>query len=111
MAGLLPFPLSKKTTLALNTQVDLGTGTVGLSYPGLKDYTSGGLGTVRGFEQGSLMTASQRAAFIAAGGVTSDAYLDNAQVTRTLADSSRVSLRFAPARALRGGPGLRRRRR
>ncbi len=38
----------------------------------------------------------------AAGGVTTDAYLENAQVTRTLPDSSRVSLRFAPARALRG---------
>lgn len=64
------FPLSKKTTLALNTQVDLGTGTDGLSYPVLKNYTSGGLGSVRGFEQGSLTTASQRAAVAAAGGVT-----------------------------------------
>jgi outer membrane protein insertion porin family len=64
------FPLSKKTTLALNTQVDLGMGTDGLNYPVLKNYTSGGLGSVRGFEQGSLTTASQRAAVIAAGGVT-----------------------------------------
>ncbi len=64
------FPLSKKITLALNTQVDLGTGTDGLSYPVLKNYTSGGLGSVRGFEQGSLTTASQRAAVQAAGGVT-----------------------------------------
>ena len=64
------FPLSKKITLALNTQVDLGTGTDGLNYPVLKNYTSGGLGSVRGFEQGSLTTASQRAAVAAAGGVT-----------------------------------------
>ncbi|HTR97480.1 MAG TPA: SLBB domain-containing protein, partial [Candidatus Acidoferrales bacterium] len=37
-----------------------------------------------------------------AGGVTSDAYLDHALVTRTLPDSSRLSLRFSPAGALRG---------
>lgn len=64
------FPLSKKTTLALNTQIDVGMGTDGLSYPVLKNYTSGGLGSVRGFEQGSLTTATQRAAVLAAGGVT-----------------------------------------
>jgi outer membrane protein insertion porin family len=66
------FPLSKKTTLALNSQLDIGTGTEGLSYPVLKNYTSGGLGSVRGFEQGSLTTAAQRAAVIAAGGSTAD---------------------------------------
>jgi outer membrane protein insertion porin family len=64
------YPLSKKTTLALNGQIDLGYGTDGLSYPVLKNYSSGGLGSVRGFEQGSLTTASQRAAVIAAGGLT-----------------------------------------
>jgi outer membrane protein insertion porin family len=37
----------------------------------LKNYTSGGLGSVRGFEQGSLTTAAQRAAIDAAGGATS----------------------------------------
>jgi outer membrane protein insertion porin family len=65
------YPLSKKTTLALNGQIDLGSGTDGLNYPVLKNYTSGGLGSVRGFEQGSLTTSSQRAAVAAAGGVTS----------------------------------------
>jgi outer membrane protein insertion porin family len=65
------FPLTKKTTLALNSQLDLGTGTDGLNYPVTKNYSSGGLGSVRGFEQGSLTTTSQRAAVIAAGGVTS----------------------------------------
>jgi outer membrane protein insertion porin family len=62
------FALTKRTTLALNTQVDVGVGTDGLSYPVLKNYSSGGLGSVRGFEQGSLTTASQRAAVVAAGG-------------------------------------------
>ena len=64
------FPLTKRTTLALNTQVDVGVGTDGLSYPVLKNYSLGGLGSVRGFEQGSLTTATQRAAVIAAGGTT-----------------------------------------
>ncbi len=36
----------------------------------------------------------------AAGGVTTDAYLEHALVTRTLPDSSRLALRFAPGRAL-----------
>jgi outer membrane protein insertion porin family len=65
------FAVSKKTTLALNGQVDVGVGTDGLNYPVLKNYTSGGLGSVRGFEQGSLTTASQRAAVLAASGSTS----------------------------------------
>jgi outer membrane protein insertion porin family len=64
------FAVSKKTTLALNGQVDLGVGTDGLNYPVLKNYTSGGLGSVRGFEQGSLTTATQRAAVLAASGST-----------------------------------------
>ena len=64
------YPLSKRVTLALNSQIDIGAGTDGLSYPVLKNYTSGGLGSVRGFEQGSLTTAAQRAAIIDAQGST-----------------------------------------
>lgn len=37
-----------------------------------------------------------------AGGLTPDAYLEHALITRTLADSSRVALRFAPRAALAG---------
>jgi outer membrane protein insertion porin family len=70
------FPLSKRTTLALNGEISLGSGTDGLSYPVFKNYTSGGLGsrglgTVRGFESGSLTTTSQRLAALAAGSSTS----------------------------------------
>ena len=54
------YPLSKKTTLAFNTELDMGAGTDGLSYPVFKNYYSGGLGSVRGFQQGSLTTESQR---------------------------------------------------
>ena len=70
------FPLSKKTTLALNGELSMGAGTDGLSYPVFKNYTSGGLGnrglgTVRGFEPGSLTTPSQRAALLASGAASS----------------------------------------
>ena len=54
------FPISKKTTLALNTQLDYGFGTNGQDFPVLKNYYAGGLGSVRGFEQGSLTTGQQR---------------------------------------------------
>lgn len=54
------FPLSKKTTLAFNTELSLGAGTNDLPYPVFKNYYSGGLGSVRGFEQGSLTTEAQR---------------------------------------------------
>ena len=53
-------PLSKKVTLALNGEVAMGTGTGGLPYPLFKNYYSGGLGSVRGFQQGTLTTAEQR---------------------------------------------------
>lgn len=46
------------------------------------------------------LTVSQLIAL--AGGVTPDAYLDRAQIVRTLRDSSRASLHFVPARALSG---------
>ncbi len=55
------YPLSKKVTLALNGELSLGTATSGQTYPLFKNYYSGGLGSVRGFEQGSLTTGTQRA--------------------------------------------------
>jgi outer membrane protein insertion porin family len=54
------FPISKKVTAAFNTEVAMGAGTGNLSYPVFKNYYSGGLGSVRGFEQSSLTTGSQR---------------------------------------------------
>ncbi len=62
------FPLSKKVTGAINGEISAGAGTNGLSYPIFKNYYAGGLGSVRGFEQGSLTTGSQRAAFLSATG-------------------------------------------
>jgi outer membrane protein insertion porin family len=56
------FPISKKVTAAFNSELSLGAGTANLSYPVFKNFYSGGLGSVRGFEQGSLTTGAQRTA-------------------------------------------------
>jgi outer membrane protein insertion porin family len=63
------FPISKKVTAAFNTDVAMGAGSSDLPYPVFKNYYSGGLGSVRGFEQGSLTTGTQRAqGLVATGG-------------------------------------------
>ncbi|MDR7306624.1 outer membrane protein insertion porin family [Rhodoferax saidenbachensis] len=64
------FPISRKVTAAFSSDISLGAGTNGLSYPVFKNYYSGGLGSVRGFEQGSLTTAAQRAGGLTATGGT-----------------------------------------
>jgi outer membrane protein insertion porin family len=48
------FPLGKKYTLAVNAEVGYGGGLSGKTYPVFKNYYAGGLGSVRGFQQGSL---------------------------------------------------------
>ena len=63
-------PLSKKTTLALNGELSVGVGLDGQDLPVFKNYYSGGLGSVRGFQQGSLTTADQRVAGAVATGGT-----------------------------------------
>ena len=64
------YPLSKKVTAAFNTEVSLGASTNNdQAYPLIKNYYSGGLGSVRGFSQGTLTTLSQRTAgSVATGG-------------------------------------------
>jgi outer membrane protein insertion porin family len=47
-------PLSKQYTAAFNAELGLGSATGGRSYPVFKNFYGGGLGSVRGFEQGSL---------------------------------------------------------
>jgi outer membrane protein insertion porin family len=54
------FPVSKKVTFAINGDLSLGAGTSNQAFPIFKNYYSGGLGSIRGFEQGSLTTGSQR---------------------------------------------------
>ncbi len=62
------FPLTRRVTLALNGELSAGAGTNNLPYPIFKNYYAGGLGSIRGFEQGSLQTAFQRQAGVVATG-------------------------------------------
>lgn len=62
------YPFSRKVTGAFNTELSMGAGTGNLSFPVFKNYYSGGLGSVRGFEQGSLTTGPQRAQLLTATG-------------------------------------------
>jgi outer membrane protein insertion porin family len=47
-------PLNKKFTLAFNGELGLGKGLNGRPFPVFKNFYSGGLGSVRGFDQGTL---------------------------------------------------------
>ena len=47
-------PLNKQFTIALNGDIGLGKGIGSRPFPLFKNYFGGGLGSVRGFEQGSL---------------------------------------------------------
>ena len=53
------FPISKKYTFALNSDVGWGEGLKGQDYPLFKNFYVGGLGSVRGFEQSTLGPKSQ----------------------------------------------------
>ena len=62
-------PLNKQFTLAFNGEFGWGKGLKNRPFPIFKNFTSGGLGTVRGFQQGSLGPRAGAAPFdYAAGG-------------------------------------------
>jgi outer membrane protein insertion porin family len=48
------YPITKKFTLALNSEFAWGKGVGGTPFPVFKNFFAGGLGSVRGFEQGTL---------------------------------------------------------
>ncbi len=48
------FPVTRKITIGTNAEIGLGSGIAGRPYPVFKNFYSGGLGSVRGFEQGTL---------------------------------------------------------
>lgn len=48
------YPLNKQFTLAFNTDLGYGKGLGNKEFPFFKNFYSGGLGSVRGFDQGSL---------------------------------------------------------
>jgi outer membrane protein insertion porin family len=47
-------PMTKQYTVALNSEIAMGKGLGGRDLPIFKNYFGGGLGTVRGFQQGTL---------------------------------------------------------
>ncbi len=57
-------PLNKQYTLAFNGELGLGKGLGGRPFPVFKDFYSGGLGSVRGFEQSTLGPRDVTGAFI-----------------------------------------------
>jgi len=63
------YPVTKKITAAFNSEFAVGAGTDGQPYPIFKNFYSGGLGSVRGFEQGSLTTGAQRSALVTSSAV------------------------------------------
>lgn len=60
------FPLSKQYTVAMNAEIGWGKGLDNRPFPIFKNFSSGGLGSVRGFQQGSL--GPRDAADLALGG-------------------------------------------
>ena len=57
-------PITRQFTYAFNTEIGYGTGLSGREYPVFKNFFGGGLGSVRGFEQGSLGPIDVTGAFI-----------------------------------------------
>jgi outer membrane protein insertion porin family len=57
-------PITRQITYGFNTEFGYGTGTGGNPYPVFKNFYGGGLGSVRGFEQGSLGPIDVTGAFI-----------------------------------------------
>jgi len=63
-------PVTNKITAAMNAELSVGAATGDGSYPIFKNFYSGGLGSVRGFEPGSLTTGTQRTLGLTATGGT-----------------------------------------
>jgi outer membrane protein insertion porin family len=61
-------PLNKQYTIALNGELGWGTGLNGRPFPVFKNSYSGGLGSVRGFQQGSLGPRERAPSDLAVGG-------------------------------------------
>jgi outer membrane protein insertion porin family len=58
------FPLGRRFTYAVNGEIGYGRGLSGRGYPIFKNFYGGGLGTVRGFDQGSLGPVDVTGAYI-----------------------------------------------
>lgn len=63
------YPISKKITYAVNTEVGYGAGVSGKDYPVIKNFYVGGIGSVRGFTPSSIgPRATQGSSTVAVGG-------------------------------------------
>ena len=78
-------PLTKQYTFAFNGDLALGQGLDGKPYPLFKNYYGGGLGSVRGFEPGSLGPRMCR---------TAGCNLNDYTQTMTVGGAKRVNLNF-----------------
>ena len=58
------FQLPARMSLGINSELGYGIGLGGKPFPIFKNFYGGGLGTVRGFEQGSLGTVDPTGAYI-----------------------------------------------
>jgi len=58
------WPLPFRMSLGVNAEIGFGAGLGGLPFPVFKNFYGGGLGTVRGFEQGSLGVVDPTGAYI-----------------------------------------------
>ena len=58
------FPISRRFTYGVNAEFGYGKGLSGRGYPIFKNFYGGGLGTVRGFDQGSLGPVDVTGAYI-----------------------------------------------
>lgn len=58
------WPITKQFTFGMNAEVGYGKGLGGRPYPIFKNFYGGGLGTVRGFDQGSLGPVDTTGAYI-----------------------------------------------
>jgi len=85
------FPLTKQYTFAVNAQVGLGKGLNGRPYPLFKNFYGGGLGSVRGFEQGTLGGLSK---IVAPTGLTTEVNIGG---TKNLVLSAELSTPFPGA--------------
>ena len=85
------FPITKQYTFAVNTELGLGKGLNGRPYPLFKNFYGGGLGSVRGFEQGTL---GGRSKILDPSGTTTEVNIGG---TRNFVVSSELSTPFPGA--------------
>ena len=64
LQGQQYFPITRAFTFGVNAEIGYGKGLGGRPYPIFKNFYGGGLGTVRGFDQGSLGPVDVTGAFI-----------------------------------------------